>query len=242
MQPESDLLELTAAHFLEQLLGLQSADPADSNMGAFRDDDGATESLGIAHKVVFELAKTFSDMPIDQIDALLSSHFYEARMGAVSIMDFQARRKRISAEMRQELFHLYISRHDRLNNWGFVDRAAPYVVGGYLYDKPRDILYQLAQSEDVWERRTAIVSTYFFIRQNDLDDTFAIAEILVNDAHDLINKAVGSWIREAGKRDEARLLQFLDRHAATMPRVTLRYAVEKLDKAVRAQYMRKSSH
>ena len=229
---------LLATHFLTRLMAMQSADPKESNMGAFRGDDGETESLGIAHKAVFDLAKTFIDMPLKEIDALLDSHFYEARMGAVSIMDFQARRKKTPPEQRKALFDLYIRRHDRLNNWGFVDRAAPYVVGGYLFDKPRDILYQLARSEDVWERRTAITSTYFFIRQNDLADTFAIAEILVNDEHDLINKAVGGWLREAGKRDESRLKQFLDRHAATMPRVTLRYAVDKLDKVVRERYMK----
>lgn len=229
--------DLTAAHFLTRLLKMQSTDSKDSNMGAFRGDDGETESLGIPFKVVFDLGKTFIDMPLNEIDALLDSHFYEVRMGAVSIMDFQARHKKTPPEKRKALFDLYIRRHDRLNNWGFVDRAAPYVVGGYLYDKPRDILYQLARSKNVWERRTAITSTYFFIRQDDLDDTFAIAEILVNDEHDLINKAVGGWLREAGKHDEARLKQFLDRHAATMPRVTLRFAIEKFDKPTRQYYL-----
>ena len=228
---------LTAGHFIEHLSSLSSADNRASNMGSFRGEDSQTESIGIRFKTVFDLAKAYIDMPLDQIDALLASNFYEVRIGAVSIMDFQARRKGISAQKRAALFHLYINRHDRLNNWDFVDRAAPYVVGGYLYDKPRDILYQLARSQNVWERRTAIVSTYFFIRQDDLDDTFAIAEILVNDEHDLVNKAVGSWLREAGKRDEARLRHFLDKHAATMPRVTLRYAVEKFDKAERKRYL-----
>jgi 3-methyladenine DNA glycosylase AlkD len=104
--------------------------------------------------------------------------------------------------------------------------------------KPRKILYKLAKSKNVWERRTAIVSTYFFIRQNDNDDTFKIAELLVNDKHELINKAVGSWIREAGKRDRETLLDFLDKHAATMPRITLRYAIEKLDKRLKDVYMK----
>ena len=104
-------------------------------------------------------------------------------------------------------------------------------------DKPRDILYELAVSEDPWERRTAIVSTYAFIKKGQLDDTFKIAEILINDEHELINKAVGSWIREAGKKETKSLIAFLDKHAATMPRVTLRYAVEKLDKDKKAHYM-----
>ena len=127
--------------------------------------------------------------------------------------------------------------HDRINNWDMVDRSAPYVIGGYLADKSRAPLYKLAKSKNVWERRTAIVSTYFFIRQNELEDTFKIAELLVNDSHDLINKAVGSWIREAGKRDEERLLAFLDKHGSSMPRTTLRYAVEKLSASQKKSYL-----
>jgi 3-methyladenine DNA glycosylase AlkD len=118
-----------------------------------------------------------------------------------------------------------------------VDRSAPYVVGGYLFDKPRKILYQLAKSKNVWERRTAIVSTYFFIRRDDVDDTFKIAKLLVKDKHEMIHTAVGSWIREAGKRDEQQLLEFLETHAGTMPRTMLRYAVEKLEKRLREIYM-----
>src|SRR5204863_9504893 len=119
---------------------------------------------------------------------------------------------------RKELFDLYIKRHDRINNWDLVDRSAPYVVGGYLHDKPRNILYKLAGSKNIWERRTSIVSTYYFIRQGDIVDTFNIAEILLNDKHDLIHKATGGWLREAGKRNPKKLLSFLDQYAATMPR------------------------
>ena len=124
-----------------------------------------------------------------------------------------------------------------MNNWDLVDRAAPHVVGGYLADKPRKILQDLAKSKNPWERRTAIVSTWYFIRQDDVADTFRIAEMLVNDSHELVQKAVGSWLREAGKRDPKRLLSFLDTHAVTMPRVILRYAVEKLPPTTRAKFL-----
>ena len=126
---------------------------------------------------------------------------------------------------------------DRINNWDLVDRAAPYVVGGYLFDKPRDILYELARSSNIWERRTSIVSTYYFIRQGELDDTFRIAELLLNDDQDLIHKATGGWLREAGKKDRQRLLSFLDHYAATMPRTALRYAIEHLEKDQRDHYL-----
>lgn len=176
-------------------------------------------------------------MSLADVETLLDSRYYEVRLGAVSIMDFQARSKRTTPEQRQALFELYIRRHDRINNWDLVDRAAPHVVGGYLADKPREVLYRLSRSRNPWERRTAIVSTYFFIRQGDVEDTFAIAEILVNDRHELVQKAVGSWIREAGKKDQKRLVQFLTRHSATMPRTILRYAVEKLPPAQRAKFL-----
>lgn len=202
----------------------------------FKGNDGKTKDFGVKFGDVFKTAKEFMDMPLDEIEKLLESDFYEIRMGAVSIMDFQAKHKKTSDARKKDLFELYLHRHDRLNNWDFPDRAAPGVIGEYLIDKPRDVLYQLAQSENPWERRTAIVSTHAFIKKGDIDDTFKIAEILANDTHELINKAVGSWIREAGKKNESRLKQFLDKHAATMPRVTLRYAVEKLDKATKDYY------
>ncbi len=186
---------------------------------------------------IFALAKEFIDMPPAEIEKLLDSPLHQMRVGAVSIMDWKARARATSDASRKELFDLYIRRHDRIDTWDLVDRSAPYVVGGYLAGKPRKILYKLARSANPCERRTAIVSTYFFIRQNDLDDTFGIAEILVGDGDVLVQKAVGSWVREAGKRDPRRLLHFLDKHAATMPRTILRYAIEKLTKAQRDHYL-----
>jgi 3-methyladenine DNA glycosylase AlkD len=197
---------------------------------------GDNKILGVRFGSIFAVAKQFADMPLADVERLLDSPYYEVRMGAVSIMDFQARAKRTSAEQRKALFDLYIRRHDRIDNWDLVDRAAPHVVGGYLSDKPRDVLYSLARSANPWERRTAIVSTYYFIREGDVEDTFRIAEMLVHDGHELVQKAVGSWVREAGKKDPKRLLSFLGSHAGSMPRPMLRYAVEKLAPEVRAKY------
>ena len=193
--------------------------------------------LGINPGDVFPVAKQFTDLSLGDIERLLDSPYYEVRLGAVSVMDFQARAKRTTAEHRRALFELYVRRHDRIDNWDLVDRAAPHVVGGYLADKPREVLYALARSQNPWERRTAIVSTYYFIRAGDVDDTFRIAELLVEDGHELVQKAVGSWIREAGKKDAPRLVRFLGKHARSMPRTMLRYAVEKLPPAVRAKFL-----
>lgn len=193
--------------------------------------------LGVKIGKIFPIAKRFTDMPLTAVEQLLDSSYYEVRLGSVSIMDFQARRKGITPEQQKALFDLYIRRHDRINNWDLVDRAAPYVVGAYLAGKSRKPLYRLARSRNPWERRTAIVSTYYFIRSGDLDDTFAIAEILRSDKHELVQKAVGSWIREAGKKDQQRLVQFLEKYSATLPRTILRYAVEKLPASQRAKFL-----
>ena len=198
----------------------------------FADQLTETTRMGEA----FALAKRFIDLEPDQIEELLESPVQKVRVGAVSVMDFQARRRSTPASRREELYLLYLRRHDRINDWSLVDRAAPSVVGGYLLDRPRDPLYRLARSESVWERRTAIVATWHFIQRGQLDDTYAIGELLVDDPEHLIQTAVGGWVREAGKRDVDRLRAFLDAHAATMPRTTLRYAIEHLDADERRHY------
>lgn len=234
-------LSLSAKNFIERLKSYQSPEELRKIKGYFKLGEGdygeGDEFMGVRMGQIFELAKEFIDLPLDEIEKLLESPLHEVRVGGVSIMDFKARRKKISESERKELFDLYLRRHDRINNWDLVDRAAPHVVGGYLMDKPRDILYTLAHSTNMWERRTAIVSTFYFIRKGDLDETFKIAEILLNDKEDLIHKATGGWIREAGKKDIQQLINFLDKYAATMPRVMLRYAIEHLDKERRDYYL-----
>ena len=229
---------ITAENFIDRLKEQRSGKEAENVMRYFKGNDEQTEALGVRFGNIFKLAKEFKDLSIREINKLLDSKYYEVRLAAVSVMDFQARDKKTPESRRKELFDLYIKRHDRLNNWDFVDRAAPSVVGNYLRSKPRDILYKLAKSRDVWKRRTSIVSSYAFIREGDVEDTFKIGEMLVHDKHEMINMAVGSWIRTAGTKDKTLLKKFLDKYAATMPRVTLRYAIEKLDPATRKYYMR----
>ena len=212
-------MDSTAAQFIERFDALRAPN-SDISMGQ-----------------IFALAKECRNMPLGEIETLLESRVHDVRVGAVSIMDWQARDRKTPAERRRDLFELYIRRHDRINTWDLVDRSAIWVVGEWLVDKPRDVLYTLAESAAPMERRTAILSTVAFIRRGELDDTYRIAERLLHDDEDLVHKAVGWMLREAGKRDEPRLLAFLDAHAATMPRVTLRYAMEKLEKGVRDRYL-----
>ena len=205
------------------------------------DASSAAQRGRIPMRQLFELAKDFVAASPEEIEILLDRPDHPSRVIAVSIMDFQARRKATPDGMRRELYDLYLRRHDRIDSWDLVDRAAPHVVGGHLWDKSRDPLYRLAASPHWYERRTSIVSTWFFIRRDDLDDTFRIAEILATDPEKLVQKAVGGWIREAGKRDEPRLRDFLDRHAATMPRTALRYAIEHLPPATRDHYLNRKT-
>lgn len=187
------------------------------------------------------IAKKYKDLAIDEIEKLLESPIHEHRLCAVIIMAEQA--KRANDVLKKSLYELYLRRTDRINNWDIVDVSCRDIVGGFLQEKSRNPLYKLAQSTNMWERRIAIVSTWHFIRVGDLDDTFKIVEMLIEDKEDLTHKATGWMLREAGKKDEARLKDFLDKHAHHMPRTMLRYSLERLHPADKAHYMQaKSQH
>jgi 3-methyladenine DNA glycosylase AlkD len=231
---------LTAAAFIERLTEHQSDEELRKIQRYFKSGEGDYGAgdvfMGVRMGTVFEIAKAHIDMPISELERLLESDVHEVRAGAMSIMDKDARRNRTSEGRRRAMYELYLRRHDRINNWDLVDLGAPFVVGRYLFKRPRDILYQLARSPNLWERRTAITATAYFIRQGDIEDTFAIAELLLEDSEDLIHKSTGGWLRAAGGVDRDRLLAFLDTHAARMPRTMLRYAMEHLEPAQRDHY------
>jgi 3-methyladenine DNA glycosylase AlkD len=227
---------LTADTFLESLRSQQS-DAEKRKITRHVDAANGSKIIGVRMKHTFDTAKAFERMPLCEVEKLLDSPYYEARMGAVSILDFKTRRKAISNDERRELYELYLRRHDRIDNWDLVDRAAPRVIGWYLMEQSRRPLYRLAASPNVWERRTAITASFWFIRNNDIDDALALAGILLHDEEDPINKSVGTALREIGKVDVDRLIEFLREHAATMPRVTLRYATERLPAAERSSLM-----
>lgn len=234
--------DINAEQFIERLKALQSDEELKKHQRYFKfvaDDQNSDDYfIGVRMGSIFELGKEFSDMPVGEVEKLMESPIHEVRAGAMSIMGQCAKGKKCPGWRLKELYELYIRRHDRINNWDLVDLAAYYVVGRYLADKPRDILYKLAHSKDIWERRSAIVATaHFIMKQKQVDDTFAIAKILVNDKEDLVNKGTGWMLRAAGDVDRQQLLSFLDKHAAAMPRVLLRYSIEKLDKKQREYYL-----
>lgn len=191
--------------------------------------------IGVRVPQTRKIAKQFSNLSLAEIEKLLESPVHEHRLVALIIMTNQS--KKADDAHKKALYDLYLKRTDRINNWDLVDTSCRDVVGGYLMDKSREPLYKLAKSKDLWERRIAMVSTWQFIRVGQLGDTFEIAEVLLGDTHDLINKAVGWMLREAGKKDEVALKEFLDRHAATMPRTALRYSIERLSPYDKQYYM-----
>jgi 3-methyladenine DNA glycosylase AlkD/uncharacterized protein YdhG (YjbR/CyaY superfamily) len=235
--------KLTAAAFMKELRSLRSDAELKKYERFFKFSESkplkGDEFIGVRMGHVFELAKEWKDMDVAEIEKLLESRIHEIRAGGVSIMAKQASDKKTSGARLKELYNLYIKRHDRINSWDLVDLGAYHVVGRYLENQPRDVLYKLARSKDPWERRTAIVSTAHFIRKKDTEDTFRIAAILLSDQEELVNKATGWMLRAAGDVSIPELRAFLDKHAVKMPRVMLRNAIEKMSTAEKAKYMGK---
>jgi len=187
--------------------------------------------IGLRVPDVRNVAKQFEHVGHNEITILMTSEIHEERMLALMIMLRQFKNN------RDEIYTFYLQNTAHINNWDLVDLSAHYIVGAHLIDKDRSILYELAQSDNLWERRIAIVATWWFIRNNDFDDTIKLAEILLNDKHDLMHKATGWMLREAGKKDKAALMLFLDNCAKHMPRTMLRYAIEKFDGETRKRYL-----
>ena len=233
--------KLTAKKFLKRLQEHGSRAEAENTLRYFKAGEGeygaGDKFIGVRMGTVFALAKEFIEMPLDEVEKLLDSPIHEARASAVSIMAQRSKRRKTSDAERKQLVDLYLRRHDRINNWDLVDLGALYVLGIYLRDHSRDVLYKLARSKNIWQRRTSIVSTGQLIRNGDTADAFKIAEMLLNDKEDLIHKATGWMLRVAGDVDRQKLLRFLNKHATTMPRTMLRYSIEHLSEKDRKHYL-----
>jgi 3-methyladenine DNA glycosylase AlkD len=205
--------------------------------------------LGLTVPEQRELAKKYIDLKLNDIQKLLGSKIHEHRLTGLIILTYQY--ERIGKEKmsenekdskRKTIFDFYLKNTKNINNWDLVDLSSHEIVGDYLLGKgagERKILYILAKSDNLWERRIAMISTFTFIRAKDFKDSLAIGEILLHDKHDLINKAVGWMLREVGKRDEKVLKSFLDKHYRTMPRTALRYSLERLSEKDKKFYMNK---
>ena len=193
--------------------------------------------LGIIVPDTHVVAKKFLYAAFDDIKKLLDSPYHEERLVAIFILVGQF--ERADEACRKKIFNFYLKNRNGINNWDIVDSSAYKIVGAYLVDKPKDILYKYARSKNLWNRRIAIVSTCYFIRHNSFNDTLAISELLLDDEHDLIHKAVGWMLREVGKRDVKILEEFLKKHCKNMPRTMLRYAIERLPEKDRQDYLKR---
>ena len=194
--------------------------------------------LGVTVPNIRAIAKQYKNISLNEIRELMQSEWHEVRLCALLIMVEKNKKK--DETLRQQLFDLYLSQTDRINNWDLVDLSCRFIVGEYLLDKSRDILYQLAQSPLLWDNRIAIVSTYAFIRKGQLEDTYALSDLMMHHPHDLMHKAIGWMLREAGKRDSERLYDYVMSHRADMPRTMLRYAIEKFSPKERAILMKRA--
>jgi 3-methyladenine DNA glycosylase AlkD len=191
--------------------------------------------LGIKLPVQREIAKKYRDLNLTKIGELLKSKIHEHRLIALIIL--VDKYKKSSEKGKEEIFHFYLNNTKFINNWDLVDLSSHSIVGNFLLNKDKKILYTLSNSKNLWERRIAVISTFSFIKNNDFADSLALAEILLNDKHDLIFKAVGWMLREIGKKDEKVLENFLKFHYKKMPRTMLRYAIEKFPEERRKRYL-----
>ena len=189
--------------------------------------------LGVTVPNIREVAKEYKDVNFDIIKELIHSPWHEMRMCALLILVINSKKN-----VTKETFDFYLSQSKHINNWDLVDLSAPQIVGQYLLDKKRDTLYKLTESELLWDNRIAIVSTLTFIRNNDLDDTYKLSLKMMNHKHDLMHKSIGWMLREAGKRDEKRLYDFVMEHKSIMPRTMLRYSIEKFSPDIRKELMK----
>jgi 3-methyladenine DNA glycosylase AlkD len=196
--------------------------------------------IGVSNPDARGVAKKYRDIPLADIETLLGSKIHEERFVALEIlvMQFEKAVKEGNVKEQKQIVDFYLAHTDRINNWDLVDTSAFSILGAYLYNKDKKILMKLAKSNLLWERRIAVVATLYFIRQGRFDETLALALLLRNDEHDLIHKAVGWMLREVGKMDEKVLCDFLDQYAYTLPRTSIRYALERLSARQKSSYMK----
>lgn len=223
---------------IHTLLQAASTIPEDKRSYFFKTDANSyaahDQFMGVSVPNTRLIAKKFLDLSSDEIEQLLASPFNEERLCSLIILVHQYQK---ATTNKDALYQLYMDNLKHVNNWNLVDSSAHLILGAHIYKQNRDILVTLAKSNNLWERRIAILATWYFIRKNDLAWTFNIATLLLHDKHDLIHKSVGWMLREAGKKDTQQLINFLDTHASNMPRTMLRYAIEKFPEAERKAFL-----
>jgi len=193
--------------------------------------------IGITLPDQRKIARQFSGTDLSEIEKLLDDPVHECRLTALIIL--VGKYAKADDAGKQEIVELYLKKTSRINNWDLVDLSSPKIIGEYYFSRNRDMLYKLVKSGSIWEQRIAVLSTAYFTKKNDFKEIITFSEMLLDHKHDLIHKATGWMLREAGKMNPAVLKEFLDKHHKTMPRTMLRYSIEKLDQNDRLKYMAK---
>jgi len=196
--------------------------------------------IGVTVPDTRKVAKKYQNVSLEIIKKLLESKIHEERLCAFEILCFKYE-KSSEEKIKREIYNFCLKNRKGMNNWDLVDLTAPYIIGDFLSNKnkERKILYKLAKSNNLWEKRTSIVSTFYFIKNNNFKPTITISKLLLKDKHDLIQKAVGWMLREVGKKDKKTLLEFLNKNYKNMPRTMLRYSIEKFSEPERKYYLEK---
>lgn len=228
-----------AKNIIKELNTLANPDKASHSSRFFKTAPGeygeGDEFLGINVPDQRRIAKKYRGLPAKEIQKLLQNKYHEVRLTALFLMVYKVEKGGV--DVLDEMAELYLANLQAVNNWDLVDSSSHHILGRYLQDKDRGLLYDFAHSDDLWKKRIAMITCYWFIRNEDFEDALGIAEILVNDDHDLIQKAVGWMLREIGNRDLAAEESFLKKHYQTMPRTMLRYAIEKFEEPLRLKYL-----
>ena len=192
--------------------------------------------LGIIVPNTRKVAKKYTDLSLNEIKKILYSKIHEERLCALLLL--VEKYKKTDELNKKKVFNFYIKNAKQVNNWDLVDLSAPKIVGEYLLDKDKEILYKFARSKNLWKKRISIISTLTFIKNNQYKDTFNILDILMKDKHDLIHKATGWMLREVGKKNLIEEENFIKKHNKSMSRTTLRYAIEKFSEEKRLKYLK----
>lgn len=238
LPPSDDQEEVTSAfEHIRAALHEQRSEAEYRKIARRLPTDGDLEVIGVRMKEVFDLAKGWTSLSLEEVSALLTSSCYEMQMVGFAVLDFKARGRRVDDAERRALYELYMNHHDNITAWDFVDRAAPRVVGWYLLDKSREPLFDLARSDDALKRRTAITAAFWIIRAGDLEEPLQLIEMLLRDESELVTRPVGTALREVGKIDEGRLVDFLHQHRGHVPRSVLRMASERLSEETRSELL-----
>lgn len=221
------------------LLALANPNKAEFLAGFFKTAKGqyaeGDRFLGITVPVIRQLSRQYRKLGLSDCERLLQSAYTDERLLALLILAEQYRKGDVG--IKNKVYQVYLKNRHRVNNWNLVDSSAPYIVGAHLLQQDRSLLYRLAQSRSLWERRIAVLATFAFIRAGDFADTLKLTEQLLGDKHDLMHKACGWMLREVGKRNQSVLEGFLRQHYAVMPRTMLRYAIERFSPAKRTGYL-----